>query len=395
MSAQSGSSVSPKSGVTTLLLCLFLGSFGAHRFYVGKVKTGLLMLVTAGGLGIWTLVDLVMIACCEFTDSEGRIVMFSRTGDSPWKLIFAIIALCFSVLVIYVVIIGGSVYYLTSGVADTIQYQLAAIREGDLEKAYSYTSADFRRATSFDAFKEFVEQVPALSDNESASFPSRSINNNEGVVSGTIKAHDGSVTSIEYLLIHEDKKWKIEGIRINPADSGELENDQSGSSSENAAKKVENLTYTDPNGEYTIRYPDNWYFDQTDKSSVMFSGKKGSQSYYATVTIQTLPMKKKGGIYGSVKDIVDDLKGQINERTTNVKFVNEGDAELPANTKDFKGQYFVVTYTYKGEDMKKMQFIIIRPDGNEAYSWGYTTPADLYDGDLPVAKSMYESWVIK
>lgn len=43
---------SNKDWLTTLLLCLFLGSFGAHRFYVNKVGTGLVQLFTLGGCGI-------------------------------------------------------------------------------------------------------------------------------------------------------------------------------------------------------------------------------------------------------------------------------------------------------------------------------------------------------
>src|SRR3990167_2820474 len=377
MSAKSELSVSPKSGVVTLLLFLFLGTIGAHRFYVGKVGTGVLMLFTLGGLGIWTLVDLVMIACCEFDDSEGRVVMFARNGDSPVKLVMGIIVLCIGMLVVYVGLLAATILYFTGGVADTVRYQLSAIRSGDLEKAYSYTSKQFKEATSYDAFREFIDQIPALKDNESSSFTSQSINNNEGVIGGTVRSREGTVTSIEYLLIYEDRAWRIEGIRINPSDAGVLKEEDAKPAAEKQenAKAVENLTYTEPNDAYTITYPDNWYFDQADKSSVMFSGKKGSPSYYATVTIQMLPMKKAGGMYTTVKDIVKDLKDQINEKTTKVKYLEEGKAALPTNEKDYIGEYFVVTYTYKGESMKKMQYIIIKPDGSAAYSWGYTTPA--------------------
>ena len=54
------------------LLCFFLGVFGAHRFYVGKIGTGILQLVTLGGLGIWALVDFIMIIVGAFTDKEGN-----------------------------------------------------------------------------------------------------------------------------------------------------------------------------------------------------------------------------------------------------------------------------------------------------------------------------------
>lgn len=62
---------SEKGFVPTLLLCFFLGGLGVHRFYAGKVGTGILMLLTLGGLGIWAIIDFVMIACGSFKDGQG------------------------------------------------------------------------------------------------------------------------------------------------------------------------------------------------------------------------------------------------------------------------------------------------------------------------------------
>ena len=57
--------------VAAALLCFFLGTLGIHRFYVGKIITGILMILTLGGLGIWTLIDLVMIIVGSFKDKNG------------------------------------------------------------------------------------------------------------------------------------------------------------------------------------------------------------------------------------------------------------------------------------------------------------------------------------
>ena len=62
---------SDKSFVATILLCYFLGTFGAHRFYVDKIGTGIVMLLTLGGFGIWTIIDFIIIATGNFKDGNG------------------------------------------------------------------------------------------------------------------------------------------------------------------------------------------------------------------------------------------------------------------------------------------------------------------------------------
>ncbi|ASG65381.1 TM2 domain-containing protein [Idiomarina sp. X4] len=66
--------VSPHSRVVLAIVCFFLGSLGIHRFVVGKVGTGILMLLTLGFLGLWTLIDFIVILVGGFRDKQGRLV---------------------------------------------------------------------------------------------------------------------------------------------------------------------------------------------------------------------------------------------------------------------------------------------------------------------------------
>jgi TM2 domain-containing membrane protein YozV len=65
---------SDKSRGVALALAMFLGYFGAHRFYAGKTGTGVLMAVTIGGLGLWWIYDVILVAGGGFRDAQGRLV---------------------------------------------------------------------------------------------------------------------------------------------------------------------------------------------------------------------------------------------------------------------------------------------------------------------------------
>lgn len=64
--------VNKKDWLTALLLCIFLGWLGVHRYYCGKIGTGILWMLTAGCFYIGWLVDIIMIATGSFTDINGN-----------------------------------------------------------------------------------------------------------------------------------------------------------------------------------------------------------------------------------------------------------------------------------------------------------------------------------
>jgi len=67
-------SSSQQDWLVALLLCFFIGVIGAHRFYFGKIGTGLLMVFTLGGLGIWTFIDLILIIVGKFKNKDGEVL---------------------------------------------------------------------------------------------------------------------------------------------------------------------------------------------------------------------------------------------------------------------------------------------------------------------------------
>ncbi|MED5231547.1 MAG: TM2 domain-containing protein [Candidatus Thermoplasmatota archaeon] len=67
--------VSDVDWTTLLILSVLLGGLGVDRFYSGHVGLGVLKLITAGGCGVWALIDMIMIATGKFRDGDGLLVV--------------------------------------------------------------------------------------------------------------------------------------------------------------------------------------------------------------------------------------------------------------------------------------------------------------------------------
>ena len=78
--------VSDKSRGVALALAVTLGVLGVHRFYVGKLGSGILMLLTGGGAGIWWIVDVVNLATGSFFDRSGRRLLEWRIEGEGQRL---------------------------------------------------------------------------------------------------------------------------------------------------------------------------------------------------------------------------------------------------------------------------------------------------------------------
>lgn len=300
-------------------------------------------------------------------------------------------------------------FYATSGLIDTIHDQLAALKHGDINSAYSYTSKDFQNATSLDQFKAFVNYYPSLKHNKSSSFYNRSIENGIGTVKGTLLSDDGAVTPVEYQLIKEDNKWKILFIKLKPTGAGTLIDDSSKksdddeaaqNSDENSDQSANSISlpnvFEDRGAKFAINFPAEWEYERPTKRSVVIGGKEGTPAFDSTVNIQAVAIKTSNGIYKDLTTFANNLKRLAKEQTENTNFLGEGSIDLPqtANHMPMQGRYLVFTYHYDGQKYRQLQFVFQRNDDPTYYIWSYTAPADRYQTDYPIAKAMFATWKV-
>lgn len=216
MSTQIPVIIGRKNPKLTLILCFFLGIFGIHRFYLGKYGTGFLMLISLGGLGLWAFIDLINIMTNKCDDATGQAVILIN-NPRPYKKALVVITSLILWFAFYISAFIAFIFYITSGVTNTIQNQLEALRTGHIDTAYySYSAKDFKKIVSLEQFKNFLAHYPSLQNNKTVFFNQRQIENNTGFAKGTLTAKDGAQTAIEYQLIKEDGAWKILNIKVLP-----------------------------------------------------------------------------------------------------------------------------------------------------------------------------------
>ena len=87
-----------KNFLETALLCWFLGAYGFHRFYTGHYAIGIAQLLTLGGCGIWSTIDLILICLGKFKDSNG--ILLNKYDGKTGKIILLVVYLIIPLLLI-------------------------------------------------------------------------------------------------------------------------------------------------------------------------------------------------------------------------------------------------------------------------------------------------------
>ncbi len=119
------------------------------------------------------------------------------------------------VFVVFVAVIIGVAMLATGGVVKAADEFFTRVREGKVQEAYETTSAGFKRETDADGFQRFVKRY-ALDQVASWSWSSRSFQNNQGHLEGTLTLKSGATMTFKVGLVHENDAWKIHGLEGEP-----------------------------------------------------------------------------------------------------------------------------------------------------------------------------------
>lgn len=145
---------------------------------------------------------------------------------------------------------------------------------------------------------------------------------------------------------------------------------------------------------YTIEYPGDWNLTKPSATTATFSGKEGSDAFFAIISIQNVQPPAAKTPRQAADTALADLKSMLKREAADLAFVGEQPLTLKTGRLSLEGQIIVVTYTIGGERYRKWALVMPRPTGTVAYIWSYTAPDKRFDAFRPIADAMLKSWTI-
>lgn len=139
----------------------------------------------------------------------------ARKGRSPFFWVAVGCCGCILVGLLLGGLLGGGAFLMTKGVADDTHAWLGHVRAGNTQEAMAGLSSDYRARLTPEEVEELTVAIQASTD---ATFPSRSVNNDQAMLTGILTGA-GEPQAIMIQLVQEDDRWKVDDIRLDDVQS--------------------------------------------------------------------------------------------------------------------------------------------------------------------------------
>lgn len=190
-------------------------------------------------------------------------------------------------------------------------------------------------------------------------------------------------------------EWMLANFKPNPADNPATAGVPAIPGKRTGPPAVLSKRFAEPGYGYTIQYPGDWEVNKPADRTVTFSGRAGSESYVAEVSIQNVQPPGATTPEEAAKAALADLKATLKRDARELEFIGERPLIMKSGRLSLSGWQMVVTYTLAGKPYRKWVLAIPRPAGTVAHIWSYTAPDGRFSDFQPRADAMLKSWTIR
>lgn len=197
-----------------------------------------------------------------------------------------------------------------------------------------------------------------------------------------------------YEKLQPEFQWLLDNFRPDPADNSAT----AGLSSVRAAPSApvaKAKRFADAGYGYAIQYPGDWLLAKPSATIATFSGPKGTDAYFAIVSIQNVQPPAATSSAQATQAAIADHKAMLEREARDVVLHGEQPLTYKNGRLSLAGRQMLVTYSFGGERYRRWAIVVPRPAGTVTHVWTYTAPESKFETFRPIADAMLKSWTIR